>query len=53
MVVEQIVKNFSIKYISIMPCKRGIQNCRCVNYLNFTNKYHYNLYKKCLKRNNK
>jgi hypothetical protein len=48
MKLKQLVKNFSIKHIHIKPCEKGVINCMCVNYLDFKNKYHYDVYKKCL-----
>ena len=53
MSVKKLLKNFSIKNINIKPCKKGINNCMCVNYLDFTNKYHYDVYKVCLRIDNK
>lgn len=48
MSLKQLVKNLSIKHINIKPCKKGVINCMCVNYLDFSNKNHYNVYEKCL-----
>lgn len=53
MTLKHSFKKFSIKHIHIKPCKKGIINCMCVNYLDFKNKYHYDVYKKCLSINDK
>lgn len=42
------LKLANIKNINIYPCSKGVQNCLCVNYLDFTNYDHINIYKQCL-----
>uniref|UniRef100_A0A6C0CXP3 Uncharacterized protein n=1 Tax=viral metagenome TaxID=1070528 RepID=A0A6C0CXP3_9ZZZZ len=46
-----ILKNLSIKNIIINPCSKSPIKCLCVNYLDFSNINHYNIYKKCLHKN--
>jgi hypothetical protein len=39
-----------IKYKFIKSCEKGPINCLCVNYLNFSDKNHFDFYIKCLSK---